>query len=314
MEQGLFRERRRSLTSTLSVYEVASGAQRSALGGMLTCRVSDWYIGCVEVAYVDWIKGFYSETGEWWGPVEAAVTDNDRRRVDTIKRICGTSRKRLLELGTGYGNTAAATAEEGYEVTGVEISERAKFSDQFLSRKYRGSLKIIREDFYAVQLDSPFDIVTYWNGFGVGRDDDNRRLLKRIAHEWLVDDGVALIDIANPFTWASWAGEEESKSAQPEIGYSANLTQRIDFDPVANRFVDTWWETEKPQQKISQSIRCYSPADLALLLEGTGLAVKELLVNGASIDKTRDHIGFGDLLQRSHEYLAVLTKDGSPKR
>lgn len=114
-------------------------------------------------------------------------------------------------------------------------------------------------------------MVAYWNGFGIGTDEDQRKLLKKIFDEWLSPDGLALIDIANPFVWASWNGEKEQKPANPEVGYPNNVTQYIEFDPINNRFYDSWWVTEKPEEKFTQDIRCYSPVDLLLLLEGTGL-------------------------------------------
>jgi SAM-dependent methyltransferase len=149
---------------------------------------------------MDWTKDFYSKTGAWWGSAEATITDTDRARVETIKNICGIERKTILELGSGYGNTAAATAEAGYDVIGVEISDRADFANKFLEQSYAGSLK------------------------------------------------------------------------------------------------------------ITQNIRCYSPADLELLLESTGLKVKELRVAREILELSKDYAGHHGLLQEAHEYLAVLEK------
>ena len=76
---------------------------------------------------MQWAKDFYSKTGRWWGPAEANITERDRERAITIKRLIPSVRK-VLELGSGYGNTAAACAEAGIKVVGIEISDRYDFS------------------------------------------------------------------------------------------------------------------------------------------------------------------------------------------
>jgi tRNA/tmRNA/rRNA uracil-C5-methylase (TrmA/RlmC/RlmD family) len=74
---------------------------------------------------VDWVKGFYSRTGAWWGRAEAHVGERDHRRVALLHEHTGQGPKRVLELGSGYGTTAVAAAMAGHTVTAVEISDRA---------------------------------------------------------------------------------------------------------------------------------------------------------------------------------------------
>ena len=233
---------------------------------------------------MDWVRDFYSTTGSWWGRAEAKVTERDHRRVRLLHEHVGAGAMRVLELGAGYGTTAAAMAQAGHQVTAVEISDRADFAE--------AGLDLRKEDFYQVQLPREFDVVCYWNGFGVGSDADQRRLLRRIAGEWLRPGGTALIDVSNPFVWASWDGDEEHRHPDPAAGYEHELRERITFDPVTCTATDTWWPAANPEQQISQVLRCYTPADLALLLEGTGLEL------------TR--IDAGDL--HHHEYLTVLRR------
>ena len=53
---------------------------------------------------------------------------------------------------------------------------------------------------------------------------------------------------------------------------------------------DTWWRVDRPEERISQVLRCYTPADLRLLLDGTGLRLDA--IDGFDRDEA--------------EYLAVL--------
>jgi SAM-dependent methyltransferase len=230
---------------------------------------------------MDWAKEFYSRTGAWWGGAEARISEDDHKRVAAIRRHAGEPPARILELGAGYGGAATLTAQTGYAVTAVELGDRADYS----------ALPLIKDDFYTVRLDGRFHAVSYWDGFGVGTDADQRRLLRRIATEWLEPDGVALIDVYNPLVWSRRHGRQEERLARPEDGYPHHLYNLKTFDPETCTATDTWWDADSPDDRISQRLRCYSPADLALLLEGTGLrlATKE-----------------ADDLQEQWSYLAVL--------
>jgi len=257
---------------------------------------------------MDWARDFYTTTGHWWGPAESGIGVRDRKRAATLERLAPGA-KRILELDAGYCNTAAACAELGFDVVAVEISERITYAEQFAARAYRGSLEIVPADFFHARFVGQFEAVTYWNGFGVGTDVDQRRLLKRISGEWLTEGGVALIDIANPLVWARWAGREEQRVQRPEQGYKYDVSERVDFDPVRCRFIDTWWRTESTETPMSQSIRCYTPADFTLLLEGTGLKLEQIEVAGQPIDLATVS-AMGSLVWGAHEYLAKLGRDG----
>jgi SAM-dependent methyltransferase len=216
---------------------------------------------------------------------------------------------RVLELGCGATATAAAMAAAGHTVTAVEISDRARRAVEFARQAPPGRLSVVWEDFYTVRLPERFDAVCYWNGFGVGSDTDQRRLLARIARDWLKPDGVALIDVYNPFVWARWDGDEGHKLPNPELGYRHELYERTAFDPVTCTATDTWWDAASPDHKISQTLRCYTPADLSLLLAGTGLALTAITVEDHTFDPTTPLPGFSGLLHKHHEYLAVLHHD-----
>lgn len=255
---------------------------------------------------MDWVEKFYSTTGSWWAEAELGVTDRDRDRAAELSRWSGPGRRRVLELGCGYGSTAAAIAQAGNEVVGVELTDRIE-----VAKRHAGtdSLRFVQADFYEVELPGRFDVVCYFNGFGIGTDADQRRLLRRISGEWLTDAGVALIDVCNPFVWASWDGDEELLEARPDNGYPHELRQLNRFDPVNGRAVDTWWRTAEPGQTFTQDLRCYTPADLRLLLEGTGLRLDAVVVGDERLDLDRPHVSHQPLLTDRYEYLAVLRPD-----
>jgi SAM-dependent methyltransferase len=257
---------------------------------------------------MDWAEDFYSITGQWWGPAESRISRRDHDRVALVRMFCETEAVTMLELGCGYGNTAAAAARNGFRVTGVDISgTRLEFAKQYANVGAPGSPKFVHADFYSFEAAERFDVVCYWNGFGIGTDADQRRLLRLIRDQWLAPGGRAIIDVANPVVWAGWAGDTSHRTARPDAGYQHALTELTDFDPVACRFIDTWWEQDQPEQRHTQTGRCYTPADFRLLLEGNRLTLAGACVAGAPIDLATPHAGHAGLLTKSHEWTAVLT-------
>lgn len=254
---------------------------------------------------MEWVPAFYSATGRWWGGGDSAITERDHLRAAAIARLARPAPADLLELGCAYANSAAAAADMGYRVVGVEISSRLDFAERNAAGR---SVELVRGDFYEVALGRTFDVVVYWNGFGVGSDTDQRRLLRRIADEWLRPHGVALIDVANPFCWARWAGGGTELAGDVARGYPhRGLVQRIDYDPVANRAIDSWWEKPRPEHVHTQLLRCYAPADFQLLLEGTGLTLDHLEVRGEPLPLDGTHT-MGSPIWMANEYLVRLRR------
>ena len=144
---------------------------------------------------MDWVESFYSTRSRWFGPT--GIFAEHRARAADIKRLCGPGPKRILELGAGSGSTAAAMADLGHAVVAVELSPVRVSVARDLA-KNRPSVAVLEADFYSVDLQGSFDVVCYWDGFGMGSDDDQRRLLRRVRHEWLAPAGTMLLDVFSP--------------------------------------------------------------------------------------------------------------------
>lgn len=234
------------------------------------------------------IANFYTRQSQRFGPSE--VLPHHRARAERLRRIAGPAPLRVLELGSGAGGTAVATAGLGYEVTSVELSPlRVEYARQLASYSTR-RIDIREGDFYTANLGEGFGVVAYWNGFGMGNDRDQRRLLRRVSQEWLAPNGVMLMDVFNPIWWA-----RSPREVRVHKDYEA--CQQTTFDDATCRFVDRWWPIGREAEAIEQTIRCYSPVDLTLLVEGTGMEIERFEVD--------DHSGL-EGLEAVYSYLAVL--------
>lgn len=103
----------------------------------------------------------------------------------------------MLELGAGNGGFARAMSNLNVKMTTVElVPELVMFAKEHSTN----DIEIHCADFYKINFEEKFDVVSYLDGFGVGTDEEQLVLLKRI-HNWLKDDGCALIDIYQPLYW-----------------------------------------------------------------------------------------------------------------
>lgn len=222
---------------------------------------------------MDWVKTFYSKQNEWFGVYLGPIETAHHRRASLIEDLGElTSPAKILELGGGGGQTAAALANLGHEVSMIELLEESvERAEDLAQQMWKGSIHPILGDFYEYDFEPEFNLICYFDSFGIGEDADQRRLLRRIA-SWLKPGGCAIIEIGA--TW-HWAG--------PANGFEMDLgggMRAYSFDALNCRLIDRWWLPENPEEVYHQSLRCYTPADLKLLLEGTGLKLQRIEPGG----------------------------------
>lgn len=208
---------------------------------------------------------------------------------------------RILELGCGGGQMAAALAELGHSVVAVDLNPAAvRNALRLANARPNAHITLIEGDFYTLGTKGSFDIVCYFDGFGIGTDADQQRLLQRIA-VWLKNDGRAFIEVYTPWYWKRMSG---TTMEWPDA------CRRYGFDEVGCRMLDTWWPAGDPAAAITQSLRCYSPDDLESLLDGIGLVLVELHP-GPSFDHETQTFRAKSPLEHAMQYMAVLERRSS---
>lgn len=177
----------------------------------------------------------------------------------------------VLELGAGNGLLARSLSAFNKKITTVElVPEMVEFA-----KKYNSSnITALCGSFYDIDLSNTFDTILYMDGFGVGTDKEQLALLKRI-HDWLNDDGVALIDIYQPEYWKKVNGNKMMPFP------NSNVSRIYGYDHTFNRMTDTWWEEDAPEIRYIQSLACYSLDEVYDLCRRANLNVTAYFPGGA---------------------------------
>lgn len=214
-----------------------------------------------------WVSNFYKTQFE-------LTTDHlewEDELIDAAQEIfeqVGTSFSKALDIGAGVGGLARAMSKLGIHMTTVELEPSLV---DFAKTHSPSDINIHCDSFYTIEFDKQFDVVSYTDGFGVGDDGDQLLLLKRIAN-WMKDDGCALIDIYQPLYWQKAHGQS-MRFGQAERKY--------EYDFQSKRMLDHWWHTEKPNDIITQSLRCYTIDEISSLCQQAGLIITGLFPSGA---------------------------------
>lgn len=217
---------------------------------------------------MDWTHGFYSRQHTTLAREGAeASAEYCAEKMSVINRLIPNPGTTLLELGAGNGMNAIACANLDFSVTALElIPECCERIKDYVKTNgtSRGSIRVVQGDFYKIGLTELFDLVTYWDGFGIGTDADQIRLLKRISN-WMKPDGRALIEVYSPLY--------ASKTVGKKVRFKT-CTRVYDFDAQNARWLDTWAYDDGTV--LTQSLRTYLPPDLELLLRETDLVIEHI--------------------------------------
>jgi SAM-dependent methyltransferase len=256
---------------------------------------------------VDWIKSFYDSAADWWG-ASWYNGENLQGRLEIIRQYGNQDNQHILELAAGTGETAAYLCDHDYSVTAVDISKR-NIELMCEMKKNRPSLQVVEGDLLKVQISEKFPTICMFEAFGMGSDQDQRMLLKRIKMDWLQKGGVFILDVYHPCGPIKAAGQKRILDRLENIPGSVDMTEYSYYDGIKNRWINIWEPVNDKESARIQSIRCYTPADLILLLEGTGLIVQKIVYRGREIDFESDEIRTENVLDdenRSYYYTAIL--------
>ncbi len=175
----------------------------------------------------------------------AEVARRTDRQIAALERMAGTGPKRILELGEGAGYRTSPLADRGHSVIAVA------------------------GDLSRVDLPGSFDVV-HLGGFGTGSEEDQRGMLRQVAR-WLDPEGCVLVEVMTPWAWSLMAGASRARPEFPP-GERGDWAFDADTSRIQMRLGPRW----DGSVSAKDSVRCYAPADLRLLLQGTGFELSAL--------------------------------------
>ena len=216
-----------------------------------------------------WVIPFYTKQFEWMRDTEKEMARYLEEDAKTIEEQIGVKFETMLDIGAGVGSIARVLDGHGICMTTLELVPELVQHARDRSPK---SINIHEGDFYTYDFTSKFDVVSYFDGFGIGSDADQLLLLKRMK-SWVKNDGTVLIDIYHPNYWRTIAAGQKMKIDDAERIYS--------FDEENCRMVDSWWHKDKPENIVTQSMRCYTVDEITTLCEKAGLTIVGIFPGGA---------------------------------
>lgn len=227
----------------------------------------------------NWANDFYKMQYKFIGNYPEGY---HTKAANEILEQAGKPVESMLELGAWDGSLARALSNQVGQITTVELIKEMTEKAKSLNPD---NIETVHGSFYDVTIKHKFDAIIYIDGFGVGTDDDQLKLLKNIKH-WLKDDGCALIDIYQPEHWKKADGVEMYLNRRD----MPHIKRRYSYDFEADIMMDTWWHEKDEKLNSTQYLKCYTPDEIHNLCRRAGLNVTGYFPHGAmDYDKMNYH-------------------------
>jgi len=193
----------------------------------------------------------------------------------------------LLDLGCGPGIYTEEFHKAGYEVSGMDFSERSINYARYSAQEKNFPITYYHQDYLTLEFATQFDLVTLiYYDFGVLSAEDRAKLLKKI-HTALRPGGLLIFDV---FTSQQYSGRKEYKSweyaekgffcAKPHL--CLNSFYRYDEQ---NTFCDQHIiVTERKVRHINVWEHTFTRSELSQDLSTAGLGVKAFYGNMTGAD------------------------------
>ena len=148
--------------------------------------------------------------------LESATRKYDfiEKSVSWIEKLAnGGTGKKLLDLGCGPGIYAELFAKKGFDITGLDISERSINYAKENTLKNGSNIEYNVKSYLEMDYSEEFDVVTLiYCDFGVLNPEDREILLKKI-YKALKPEGILIFDVFS---------KEEYKTKEETANWSYN--------------------------------------------------------------------------------------------
>lgn len=214
--------------------------------------------------------------GEFHDPINYDLeVDGDHPSHSFYLNLAKQAKGPVLEVASGTGIVALRLAEQGIELTGLEIVPEMLGHAQTKATQRGLNVRFILGDARTFSLGERFKLI-YLTGNAFQaflNNSDQRALLQRI-HEHLADDGIFAFETRNP-NWqdlTSDPNESEWMSYTNHAGHHVRITETRLYDPIAQVLQWTlfrrWQEAGETKERVTTiAVRYTFPQELNALLE-----------------------------------------------
>ncbi len=179
----------------------------------------------------------------------------------------------ILDLACGHGRHALELAKRGFQVVGIDLSQR--FIDMAKQSARETQLQTaeflvgdMRESYFVNRFDGA---ISYFTSFGYFSDQENQKVLDNVSKA-LLKGGFFLIDTVNR-DWTIHKVENQPRRWD-EIEPDFFMLEDISFDAHTSRIHTKRIIFDKGQRRAMEyDIKLYTHAELEDMLEETGLKV-----------------------------------------
>lgn len=176
----------------------------------------------------------------------------------------------ILDLCCGHGRHAIPLAKEGYQLTGLDLSETFLQQAQAEAEAQNVSLRLVQSDMQEIPFESEFDaVINIFTSFGyLENEDEDMQVLKQV-HKALRPGGTFLLETVNQMRVL------RTFSPHGIIRYDDGLIvleeRKIDLFHNRNDIRITMLRPDGRRTEHRQSIRLYNLTDLTRMLANANL-------------------------------------------
>ena len=192
----------------------------------------------------------------------------------------------ILDLACGYGRHAIELAQRGYNVTGLDFSQKFIEMAKKCAQKRGVEVAFVQGDMRKISFTDRFDaVINMFTSFGYFEDEsDNTLVLKNVSRA-LKRGGKFLIDHNNVGHLLARMLREGKKTKRGELlvdtktellSNGLRVTTKSEFHYATMRWSLTRsWEEKGRTKSYRTNVRLYSLPELQHLLEEAGLRVEK---------------------------------------
>ncbi|MHC4605622.1 MAG: class I SAM-dependent methyltransferase [Planctomycetota bacterium] len=206
------------------------------------------------------------------------------REIAAIVRLVGIDGGSVLDLCCGTGRHAAALAESGFGVTGLDLSApllaKAGARPRLAGRLARGDMRRLP---FGRRFDA---VVNLFTSLGYFAEDAQNGKVAAEMHRVLRPGGRVVIDHMNVPSVERSVGEDE----RAEGPRTVRQRRWIEGNRVRKEVVIM--EKDRDPVRVLEDVRLYRPEEMKALLEGVGFDEVRLLgsVNGDALTSASDRM------------------------